>query len=134
MVPLHDDGYYIWRIHHNSRNIFKLEDNGTSLVVPKKGLYIVNLKMYYYIPSGHKCKHFLFLSTCIKQYHPSYPEWMEVIKGTDTMQCVDHWRQSVTLSQVMRFEKETKLRVIINPKIYEFINGDWSTYFSVTLL
>lgn len=121
-------------MNHNTRNIFKLEDNSTSLVVPKKGLYIVNLKMYYYIPTGHKCEKKLFLSTCIQQYHPSYPKWIDILKGIETMQCVDSWHQSVTLSQVVSFKKKTKLRVIIDPKNYDFIIGDVSTYFSVTLL
>ncbi|KAB5522457.1 hypothetical protein PHYPO_G00159730 [Pangasianodon hypophthalmus] len=135
VVPtLNEQGIYIWWMYHNTRSIFKLEDNSTTLVVPKKGLYFVNLKMYYYIPTGHECKENLLLTTCIKQYHPSYLEWRDVVKGMDTMQCVDRWYQSVTLSQMVRLEKGTKLRVIINPVNYDFINGDGSTYFTVTLL
>lgn len=133
MVPLHEKGFYIWFINHNTRSMFKLEDNSTSLVVPRQGLYIVNLKMYYQIPSEKKCEN-VFLSTIIRKYHPSYPKWMDIIKGMDTMQCVPHWHQSVTLSQVVRLEVGTKLRVIIDPNNYDFIIGDVSTYFSVTLL
>lgn len=127
-------GIYVWGMYHSTRSIFKLEDSSTSLVVPKKGLYFLNLKMYYYIPTGHTCKQNLNLSTHIKQLHPSYPEWIDVIKGTDTMQCVDHWHQSVTLSQVVRFEKGTKLRVTIDLRNYDYIIKDESTYFTVTLL
>lgn len=135
MVPLQAEGLYIWVMYPNTKSIFKLEDNSTSLVVPKKGLYLLNLKMYYQISSSKPtCTGNLFLNTRIQKYHPSYPVWLEVIKGIETMQCMDHWSQSVTLSQVARFERGTKLRVVIDPQNYDYIIRDRSTYFSVTLL
>ncbi|XP_060769366.1 uncharacterized protein LOC132876111 [Neoarius graeffei] len=130
----HSDAIFIWELHHSTKSIFKLEDNSKSLVVPKKGLYFVNLKMYYYIPTGHACKDNLNLSTRVQLHHSSYPVWIDVIKGTDTMQCVVHWRQSFTLSQVVKLEKGTKLRVIIDPSNYGYVIKDVSTYFTVTLL
>lgn len=130
----HSDAIFIWELHHSTKSIFKLEDNSKSLVVPKKGLYFVNLKMYYYIPTGHACKDNLNLSTRVQLHHSSYPVWIDVIKGTDTMQCVAHWRQSFTLSQVVKLEKGTKLRVIIDPSNYGYVIKDVSTYFTVTLL
>ncbi|TSK14480.1 hypothetical protein Baya_0463 [Bagarius yarrelli] len=133
IVPaIHEDGTYIWWGHTESK--FKLEDNDTALVVPRQGLYLVNLKMYYMIPASYNCNKNLLLKTEIQQYHTSYNIWREVIKGEDTMQCVHHWHQSVTLSQVVRFEKGTKLRVVIEAKNYKFIVGDDSTYLNVTLL
>lgn len=135
VVPtLHENKIYIWQINTNHGNIFKLENNGTSLVVSKKGLYFVNLRMGYYIPDMHTCTDNLFLSTCIMQHHTSYTQWLEVINSKDTMQCVDYWHQSVTLSQVVRFQKGTKLRVDIDPVNYPYIIGDTSTFFSVTRL
>ncbi|KAG7314706.1 hypothetical protein KOW79_022009 [Hemibagrus wyckioides] len=133
VAPLQKDGIYIWRLYHTRGN-FKLEDNSTTLVVPKNGLYLVNLKMYYYIPNDPMCNQTLFLKTKIEQYSSAYPVWIEVMKGGDTMQCVQDWHQSVTLSQVVRFEKGTMLRVVINEKNHHFIVGDASTYLSVTRL
>lgn len=111
-----------------------MQDNSTSLVVPKNGIYFVNLKIYYTIPSGHKCKENLYLKTDVQKYDSSYREWVDVIKGIDTMQCVDYWYQSVTLSQVVKLVNGAKLRVRIDPVIYDYIIKDSSTYFSVTLL
>ncbi|XP_053473582.1 uncharacterized protein LOC128603297 [Ictalurus furcatus] len=135
VVPtLYENEIYIWQTHTINGNLFKLEDNGTSLVVSKKGLYFVNLRMGYYIPDMHTCTSNLFLSTSIKQHHTSYTKWIDVINSKDTMQCVDYWHQSVSLSQVVRFEKGTKLRVLIDPVNYPYIIGDTSTFFSVTRL
>ncbi|KAK3527680.1 hypothetical protein QTP86_033570 [Hemibagrus guttatus] len=39
VVPLQEDGIYIWWLYH-TRGKFKLEDNSTTLVVPKNGPYI----------------------------------------------------------------------------------------------
>lgn len=115
--------------------MFKLM-NSSTLVLPRSGLYIVNLKMYYQITpvTKPKCQDTLILSTFIRKSHHSYHGWLDVLKGIDTMQCVDQWRQSVTLSHVVRFEKKTNLKVVIDPNNYKFINGDESTFFSVTLL
>lgn len=133
MAPLQKDGIYIWRLYH-TRGKFKLEDNSTTLVVPKNGLYLVNLKMYYDIRNDSMCNQMLTLKTKIEQYCSAYPVWIEVIKGGDTMQCVKGWQQSVTLSQVVRFKKGTMLRVVINEMNHHFIVGDGSTYLSVTRL
>lgn len=136
VFPLQKDGDYKWFIIHNTKDMFQLIDNST-LVVPRRGFYIVNLKMYYQITSVNKPKcedKDLILSTFIKKYHSSYLGWLNVIKGLDTMPCKDHWRQSVTLSQVVMFNEKTWLKVTIDPKTYEFINGDESTFFSVTRL
>ncbi|XP_026993609.2 uncharacterized protein LOC113637245 [Tachysurus fulvidraco] len=132
-VPALQDGIYIWWML-SSRGKFTLKDKNTTLVVPKNGLYLLNLKMYYSIDSDHQCKQMLFLNTFIQQYHSSYPKWREVITGRDTMQCVQDWQQSVTLTQVIRLNKGTMLRVKIDPKNYPFIIWDDSTYFTVTRL
>ncbi|XP_046695289.1 uncharacterized protein LOC124379180 isoform X2 [Silurus meridionalis] len=130
-VPLFENNTFIWMEPNES--MFKLEDNGTSIVVPRKGIYFVNVKLNFYIPSVRNCSG-LFILTNIKMYHSSYKEWINVIKNRDTMQCVDHWYQSVTLTKVAKFLKGTKLRVVINPDSYKFLIRDDSTYFSVTLL
>lgn len=132
-VPALQDGTYIWWMF-SSKGKFTLEDKNTTLVVPKNGLYLLNLKMYYNVDSDHQCKQMLFLKTIIQQYHSSYPRWREVITGTDTMQCVQDWQQSVTLTQVIRLIKGTMLRVIIDPNNDPFIIWDQSTYFTVTRL
>ncbi|KAK2816335.1 hypothetical protein Q7C36_022606 [Tachysurus vachellii] len=132
-VPALQGGIYIWWMF-SSRGNFTLKDNNTSLVVPKNGLYLLNLKMYYNIGSNNQCTRMLTLKTIIRQYHSSYPRWRDVIIGTDTMQCVHGWQQSVTLTQVIRLYKGTMLRVIIDPNNYQFINRDHSTYFTVTRL
>ncbi|KAI5615553.1 hypothetical protein C0J50_0234 [Silurus asotus] len=133
-VPLYEDDIFIWMEPNES--MFKLEDNGTSIVVPRKGIYFVNVKLNFYLPSKQNCTEMgkLFIITNIKMYHSSYKEWINVIKNRDTMQCVDHWYQSVTLTKVAKFLKGTKLRVVIDPGSYKYLIRDDSTYFSVTLL
>ncbi|XP_072548878.1 uncharacterized protein [Salminus brasiliensis] len=135
-LPAQQKGQYAvrWRTQQDPSN-FKLRDNGTNVVIPATGWYLVSLRMTYRVPEKPRlCQDnsICYLTVYIKQYHAEYPGWREIIVGKETMHCVDNWRQAITLNRVIKLKISTMLKVTIAGDNRELIS--WDNHFEVTHL
>ncbi|KAG9281734.1 hypothetical protein AMEX_G296 [Astyanax mexicanus] len=115
---------------------FKLEENETCLVIPRKGLYLVSVRMSYRaLETKCPCADGVcFLSVLLTMYQNKYPQITNIVVGHETMRCVSGWRQTVILSRVIKFENSTKLRVNIDNQNHELISWDNYNHFEITRL
>ncbi|XP_076867885.1 uncharacterized protein LOC143518894 [Brachyhypopomus gauderio] len=133
VIVKQNESYVIQWIRQRGSKLYILTDSNTSLIIPRKGQYFLNLRVYYRIPEGYcKGKDLLPLYNSIMQYHSNYPDWRNVIENTETMHCENNWYQSVDLHRVVNLQANTEIKVRANANNYGLIS--LHTYFDVTCL
>ncbi|KAK9975015.1 hypothetical protein ABG768_023079 [Culter alburnus] len=117
----------------NDAQNFKLE-NQTVLHVFTKGLYLINLRIYYRV-AYNQCdpnSELLTLKVNVSQKHSDYEKEREVISAQESMICRNYWLQSITLNRVIMLQSETSLRVTINKKSCKFVSRARNSHLAVT--
>lgn len=130
LIPVH------WRQMSDGPGYQHFNLTDTSVVhVLTKGLYLINLRISYRTLRNmcqHKDKPMLEVK--VTQQHSNYGNERDVITAVESMQCVEFWRQSVTLNKVITLEDDTALRVKIESKTCKYINWHFSSHLEVTYL
>lgn len=129
----------VWKDLQN-RSKIRLDQNGTELLIPRKGYYLINLRMTYRVPAN-KCpcvdngeRTLCYLTLSVMKESSAYPEWLNVVEAKETMTCNEGSSQTINLVRVIFLTPDIKIRVKVDPKNRQLISWPSDNFFEVIRL